>query len=260
VQKCREGWLRLLYQHLRVNDYPTDSTLLALAHAGAPDLPKYLRWGLKYFDLVWDALSIIEADPSWCPYVYDLCEVALGWAAKGNDSLLQIAYIPYLSKHGYRIDNLFDLALRAKEPSLHVLIPMAIQHRRPLLLRLLRTGLRSSQGYYRLFAAAILARYDTDWSRKELRVVLDESDSWEATSVCRVALSESRDASATQAAVRWALDHSSAESRKCRRGKRALDSEQWLVREVRSIMREHSNLIEEHRDYDPTEDEVPAAK
>jgi hypothetical protein len=155
------------------------------------------------------ALEIMETDPSWCPFVFELLMKA--FQSAGEHGYVHIAYVDYLARHGYRIPEVIDRLVRYETVS-DTIIKLALEHAPDLLPDVLRRGLRSDSGSItRTAAAAVMARLDNDWSRRELAAVLADSTSPPETIECRLALRESRDPQMRQLVDEWESRHLDSE-------------------------------------------------
>lgn len=112
----------------------------------------------------------------------------------------------YLARHGYPVGKLIEELLRNLRGSYAALL-VALDHAPERLPSVLRRLLRSRGDRERLAAAAVLALFDSDWSRRELLAVLEESSDQDATVECRTALYESTDPTAHQAVDRWEMQN-----------------------------------------------------
>jgi hypothetical protein len=87
------------------------------------------------------------------------------------------------------------------------LLLLALAHRAPAALALVRAGLRAPAPFDRISTAGLLAAIDLPWTRRELRAVLAGSDDLEATSECRAALRRSADPRDHAAVAAWERLH-----------------------------------------------------
>jgi hypothetical protein len=216
AEACRRRWLKLLRRWIGDYEVTVGECLGALAHAGAEDLPRYIEVALGDSFAVQEAVDLIENDPSWCPWVFDLLRTTLAkWAEWADEDLvpgyldigMAAAYASYLLRHRYRVDEVIGHLLRLANPPLEYLIRLALDYCREWFLPLARRGLRSPSALDRRTAAAVLALFDEGWSRAELAACLEGSGDWEATAESRLALRESRAAAAQQLAERWEAEH-----------------------------------------------------
>jgi hypothetical protein len=67
--------------------------------------------------------------------------------------------------------------------------------------------LRSTGPWERAQAAAILAILNTSWSRQELISAMEESDDWDMTLECRLALKEYFNVDVIPAIEKWEAEH-----------------------------------------------------
>ncbi|MBW3600353.1 MAG: hypothetical protein KY475_24195, partial [Planctomycetes bacterium] len=85
-------------------------------------------------------------------------------------------------------------------------IPAVLEHAPKHFLPLVRIALRVGDVSSRLTAAATLALFGRDWSRRELAAVLNESSDPEQTIECRSALRECADPAPRQLVEQWEAD------------------------------------------------------
>jgi hypothetical protein len=221
--------------------------LAALAHAGDPNLPALLERGLVSRRLVDACIEIIWDDAAWCAWVFAVL-VRHPRLARGEAWLdLSRRYVAYLARHSYRAADVLGRFAQARHAPLDALIPLALDQQRGACLRLLRRGLRSRCASHRSAAAAVLAVFDTRWSRRELLDALAASDCWHATRECRLALRESKDAAAQEAAARWEATHLAEDPE----GPDWAVAESLLAAPFRDEMAELLDVVSRNRDYRP---------
>jgi hypothetical protein len=264
VERCRRRWLnRLLGEVARrgINAVGIDT----LAHAGVEDLPRYLHLALRDPGEAVSAVKLVEDDPSWCPTVYGLLLGGRENWKYGWDDVVR-ACANYLGRHQYQIDRVLALLLADPEPPLGLLIPLALEHRQDLLLALLRQGLCSDSNDHRRTSAAVLALFDVGWSRRELAARLEESDDWEKTLECRLALADSHDPGMRQLAEDWEAGRPYRSSSFASEGANGPDEEvdptsrASRARVCNEFFRERMNelvdLVMRHRAFSPDADQT----
>jgi hypothetical protein len=180
--------------------------LLALADAGAEDLPQFLRRALQAppDGTTSAALDVIgrQGGEGWCEVVHDLLRRLRPDGPPPQPHLWKES-LALLLRKSYRPE---ETAAALGSADSHVIgeaALLALEHAPTAALPLLRRALRSSVPCNRSTAAAVLGLIDAPWSRRELLAVLEGSDDQEATAECRAALQESRDAAARAAAWGW---------------------------------------------------------
>jgi hypothetical protein len=201
AKQCRQRWRKWLYRQV-AREGIHGIGIQPLTRAGVENLRDYVTQALSHDWEVHSAIDVIAEDPSWCPTVFRLLMAERerkksGWAYGVRH------FTTYLNRHGFRMARVMDLLLAERESPLDLLIPLALEHRQDCLLPLLRRGLRSARNSDRETAAAVLALFDADWAWRELVAWLEETDDWEATVECRLALRESSDAALWELADRW---------------------------------------------------------
>jgi hypothetical protein len=202
AEECRRLWEERLRGEADGSGLDGE-VLHALAAAGTESLGQYVGRALPECNMQWAALEVIGDDPSWCPRVHELLcrppeDRACGFPAE---------FALYLVRHDYRVREALERLLGWPQPPLDAVVVLTLGHAPDRLVPLLRRALRSRMPDDRLTAAAVLALFDTDWSRRELLARLAESADEEETYECRLALRESAAAGAREAVERWQAEH-----------------------------------------------------
>jgi hypothetical protein len=203
AEACRAVWNDRLRDEVTRRGLYHD-IIHALADASVPELSQYLEQALEKPHVAVPVIEVVTDNPEWCPKVYDLFVRSCG--GRHCSGLLTEAAV-YLCKHDYRTREVIEGLTSAELLDHRVAIQLTLEHCADLLLPLLRRALRFPFHWSRLAAAAVLTLFDTDWSRRELLSILNESDDLDATIECRTALYECRDAAARKAVDEWEQRH-----------------------------------------------------
>jgi hypothetical protein len=202
AESCRWWWAEWLRRRAgRAGLY--DDLLCALAHAGVPDLPRYLEQGLEEPEAAWAALDLITGDATWCPRVFGLLTESAYAPYGGLDEKAAL----YLGHHRHRVREVIDHLLAQEWPLWDVLITLALDGAPDRLPGFLPEGLRSRRSEDRRTAAAVLTLRDDEWGRRLLLAVLSESRSLDRTVEARAALRLSRAPEAARAVECWEASH-----------------------------------------------------
>jgi hypothetical protein len=196
-------------RRLAARSGPSGALLHAMIDAGVGDLPAHLRRAIEVpGEATPAALELIGDDPAYVPQVAALFERA---GVEAPLSHLRGACAGYLSRVGADAPGVIERLATGPGEDLGLASLLALEHAPGLAIGLVRRALRSRSAGYRLTAAAALAALDREWTRRELRAVLDESDDPDVTVQCRTALRESRDPGARRAADEWEDSHPGTE-------------------------------------------------
>jgi hypothetical protein len=237
AKDCRRRWLATVRSWggygVELPEY-----LVALEIAGEPDMPQFIEDALSSHHAVDVAISMIEDDPSWHPKVFDLladiCADEPVYRTAENPSEgtcsseppvrtkppteewsdwpdLTLAYVSFLMRHHYRVPEVMAFIMADERAHLDDFIPLTLEHARDWFLPVVRRALRSRRKFDRETAAAVLALFDTPWSRREMLECLRQSGDWDATLECREALRQCHVEEAHQAVAQWELEHPRSE-------------------------------------------------
>jgi hypothetical protein len=210
IRQRRQTWLT---KEFKSGQEPRLS-LLAMADLGAEECDAFLTRAMRgvISGTTSSALKIVESRDdlrAWCPEVYDLF-LRLDPNKPPPHLYLWVRCIHFLLRHGYRKEEVAAALPLASDCVAGDAAVLALEYLPSAALNLFRRGLRSRSRT----AAAALALIDQPWSRAELLAVLHESDDWEATCECRLALGESRDRVAWQAVQAWEDGHPAPDPKK----------------------------------------------
>lgn len=150
------------------------------------------------------ALQIIDErnDPSWCPLVDSLFKLVN--ADDGiPDSHAWMTTFKLLLKHQYRVQELLENLPNASGTCLGEAVLLSLEHAPQHSIQLIRRALQSSIPICRTEVAAILAIFNTTWSRNELLNALNQSTDQHQTSEVRAALLEINEPEAEKAVLAW---------------------------------------------------------
>jgi hypothetical protein len=203
VRRARLDQLRLVFDQ----NEEARLALLALADAGAEDLPAYLVRVLRgaVSGATSSALEIIEQRPdapTWCPEVYRLLR-RLDPSGEAPHPYLLMGCARFLVRHGHQVKQVATVLASVGAYMVGEAALLALEYAPEMALPLFRRALRSSVPVNRSTAAAVLALIDQPWSRAELLAILRESEDQEMTCESRAALGESRDPAAWRAVAEW---------------------------------------------------------
>ncbi len=203
--QCRENQWRRLQQELGV-PYRNADALRTLADLEAPFLDGCLRSTLQGqpSGLISAALDIIgkQDDSRWGPQVYELFS-RINPEGDLPAPHIWMTSLKFLLRHGYRLAEVTAALAKAGRTELGEAVLLALEHAPALALPLIRRGLLDEAPCDRTDVAAILAVFNTPWSRHELYQALDQSDEQERTADVRAAIMESGDEIARQLVLDW---------------------------------------------------------
>lgn len=209
AQQCWE-LRRIQLCDSRIDGSLAPEQLHSLAHLGVPDLDVHLNHALKdpQSNVALAALEIIgeRGLANWCPQIFQIFKYV-----DAEDTLpapnFWIKSLKFLIESGYRTQELVPSLANAYATELGEAVLLSLEHAPQYAIDLVRKSLTTGTPDCRTGTSAILALFNTEWSKRELLRAMNGSADQFKTAEVRAALLETGDPEMRTAVLAWEAVH-----------------------------------------------------